>query len=138
MVIIDTSVAYKWFDKEEVDSSTAIEILNLYFNGQIQILVPDLIIYELGNVWATKTKLDMEEIKVNLAYFKKCKFDIIPVNFDLMEKAIELSKENKISVYDASYIVLAREKRCSLVTADAKLVDKVNLPFVVKLQDYEV
>ncbi|HBL52337.1 MAG TPA: PIN domain nuclease, partial [Candidatus Blackburnbacteria bacterium] len=50
--------------------------------------------------------------------------------------AVEISKKYEVSVYGASYVVLAKEKKCKLYTADAKFVSLVNLPFVKNLADY--
>ena len=137
MVIVDTSVAYKWFNEAETDSNLALELLDSHLRDQNEIIIPDLLLYELANAWSTKGALDAKQIKDNLRLFKKYHLKVISVTFDLIEKAIELSKKNKISVYDASYAVVAQERNCKLVTADNKFVDQINLPFIEKLSEYK-
>ena len=65
MIIVDTSVAFKWFN-EERDFAKALELLNSHLNQKEVIFVPELIIYELANSWATKSHLDLSQIHNNL------------------------------------------------------------------------
>lgn len=134
MVIVDTSVAYKWTDKNEEFREKALGILNDHINKKNQIIVPDLIFYELANAWTTKAKLSFSVIGHNLKDFEDSNLIAEPVSFDLIRKAILFSRKYKVSVYDAVYAVLAREKGCDLITADAKFADQVGLPFVKKLE----
>lgn len=133
MVVIDTSVAYKWFSPE--NEELLAEALALLKNSSA-LIAPDLIIYELANSWATKTKLKIPQIKIFLKDLEETEIKIEPVSFELVRKAIDFSKKYSVSVYDASYAVLAQEKDCDFVTADSKFVSKVKLPFVKHLSDY--
>lgn len=136
MVIVDTSVAYKWTDKNEEFREKALNILQAHIDKKNQIIVPDLIFYELANAWATKTKLSFSVIKNNLEDLEDSNLIIEPVNFVLLKKAILFSKNHKVSVYDAIYAILAKEKNCELITADDKFVGQVRIPFVKSLKDY--
>lgn len=131
MVVVDASVAYKWWDKKEKLSKKAQVFLKNRLNNKI--LVPDLILYELANAWATKTKLSISDAKRNLKDLESINLQIEPITFELIKKAVEFSKKYQVSVYDASYAVLAQGKKCDLVTADTKFVNQVNLPFVKSL-----
>lgn len=133
MVIVDTSVAYKWTDKNEELRGKALEILNDHIEKKNQIIVPDLIFYEIANAWATKAKLSFSVIRNNLKDLEDSNLTVELVSFDLTRKAIKFSRKYKVSVYDAVYAVLAQDKGCDLVTADTKFVDQVNLPFVKRL-----
>lgn len=137
MVIIDTSVAYKWFDESEINSDLALGILNSHLSNKQEIFVPDLLLYELANAWSMKGRLGINQIKDNLTLFKQYNLQIIPVTLDLIEKAVALSKNNQVSVYDATYAVLAQEKKCQLITADEKLADKINSSFILKLSQLQ-
>jgi len=53
-------------------------------------------------------------------------------------ETIHLSRLYKVSVYDASYVVLAKSLGADFITADEKLVGKMkNLEFVKSLKYYE-
>ena len=49
-IVLDASVVAKWFIEEE-DTEKAIEIRDKFVRGEIKILVPSLLIYEIGNVF---------------------------------------------------------------------------------------
>lgn len=136
MVVVDTSVAFKWTDENEESRNIALKILQDHIQNKVKIIVPQLIFYELANSWATKTKLSVSTIKSNLKRLKKADLTIEPPSFELMVKAVEFSKKYQVSVYDASYAVLAQAKKCNLITADTKFVNQVNLPYVKTLTGY--
>lgn len=136
MVVIDTSVAYKWFSTEEEHVSQALKLLNAHLQKKEILVSPNIIIYELANAWATKTKLPIEKIKIFLKDFEQIKIKIEPMTFEMIEKAAKFSKDHHVSVYDASYAVLAEKKKCNFITADSKFVKQINLPFVKLLAQY--
>lgn len=133
MVVVDASVAFKWWDQKEKHSKKAQVFLKNYLD---KIIVPDLILYELANAWATKTKLTVSDAKRNLEDLKNLNILVEPPSFELMVKAVEFSKKYQVSVYDASYAVLAQAKKCNLITADTKFASQVNLPYVKTLTGY--
>ncbi len=135
MIVVDSSVIFKWFDVTEDLHLQAEGYLRQHLSEESEILIPDLFLYEIANAWATKTRLDEEDIKDNLARLEKYSLKIIPINFELLKKAAWFSKKYKVSVYDAIYAVMAEEKKCDLITADYKFAAKVNLPFIKKLSE---
>lgn len=135
MIIIDASVAFKWFSQEgEEDIDKALEILDSHLRGKELIVVPDLIVYELANAWVTKAVLPLKRCLVLLKDLEKSRLKIEVISFRLINKAVTFSKKYNVSVYDAVYAVLAEEKRCSLITADKKFIEKINLTFVKLLE----
>jgi predicted nucleic acid-binding protein len=53
----------------------------------------------------------------------------------LAERTVEVAVEKEITVYDASYIALAESLNSKFYTSDKKLIDKVNLNFVVHISE---
>lgn len=137
MVIIDASVAYKWFAKNEEDSDLALSILQKHINGQEKIVVPDLILYELANAWVTKIAISNARVKTNLKDLHDASLEIESLTFDLISKAAAFAQKYRLSVYDAIYAVLAKEKGYKLITADKNFTEKINLPFVKLLEEYK-
>lgn len=131
--IIDSSVVFKWFSKDEVHQDLAVKLLRKHISKEIQLMVPDLIFYEVANAWATKSALSVIEVEVNLSKLEEANLKIEQIDFKSIKKAVALSKKYQVSVYDAIYAVVAQEKECNLITADDKFADKVNLPFIKKL-----
>lgn len=137
MVVVDTSVVYKWFRTEDEEwVEQAREVLREHLEKRNTIIAPDIILYELANAWATKTKLPSNTIKIYFSELKNIAVTIEPSTIELVTKAAVFSKEHAISVYDAVYVVLAKEKKCDFYTADIKLLEKVKLPFLIHLSTY--
>lgn len=134
--IIDSSVVFKWFSKEETDRNLALKLLDNHISKKIQLMVPDLIFYETANAWATKSALSAVEVEVNLSKLEEASLVIEQIDFKFIKQAAMFSKKYNVSVYDAIYAVMAEEKKCDLITADDKFANKVNLPFVKKLSDH--
>lgn len=135
--VIDASVVFKWFSKAEIDRDLALKLLKEHINGKIQLSSPDLILYEISNAWATKSVLSVLEIEINLRKLEEANLKLLPVDYEFIKKVVKFSKKHGISVYDATYAVIAEEKQCDLITADDKFANKVNLPFIRSLSDYE-
>lgn len=133
MIVIDSSVIFKWFDISEEYYLQAKLLLRQHLSKEFKIYIPGLLLYELTNAWATKTNLNEKDIKANLDRLEKYSLQTIPVNFAILKKAASFSKKYQVSVYDATYAVIAEEQRCNLITADDRFADKVNLPFIKKL-----
>ena len=145
MVIIDASTAFKWFEPSEQDHNKALQLWDLHLQNKMKIVVPDLILYELANAWMTKSSIQLGQVKINLRVLEEASLEIIPVNFILINKATQFSKKYSVSVYDAIYAVLAKAKKCLLITADERFVEKmnkffpleINLPFIKLLKEYK-
>lgn len=137
MVIVDASVAFKWFSEEKEDGvDKSLEILDSHLRGKEIIIVPELIIYELTNAWVNKSNLAINRLKIFLKDLKNNHLTIEFISFELINKAASFAKKYKVSVYDAIYAVLAKEKKCLLITADRKFAEKVNLSFVKLLEEF--
>lgn len=136
MIIIDATIVFKWFDKTEKGYAEARVLLEKHLLKKDEITIPDLLLYEVGNAWSTKSILDIDKILENVSFLEEYLSKQIPINFKTVKKACQFSKKYGVSVYDATYAVLAKEKECDLITADGKFADKVNLPFVKKLFRY--
>lgn len=132
MVIIDTSLVYKWLIYEEPKEITesARKLLRRFLKGKEKILCPNLIVYELANTLAYKTKLSSTDIDNIWRKFSDINLPLANPTQESIKKCIDFSLQYHVTVYDASYAVLAMEKNCILFTADSKFAKKINLPFV--------
>ncbi len=136
MIILDASVINKIFLPIEEGRNKAKQIIERHINKLEQVIVPDLLYYEIANTLVTKTQVPVSTVLKALKRLYSFNFEVFhPLEKD-MRKISKFAKKYKISVYDASYAVLAQEKRCNLVTADQKFVKLVNLPNVLYLGDY--
>lgn len=136
MIVLDASVILKWFF-DESDRNIALNLLYNHVNGSNRVAIPDLFYYEFANVLATKTELMEEMISKamnNIFSLELLTFNLEQANF---VESVHLSRLYKISVYDASYIVLAKSLNVDFITADEKLAQKMkDMPFVQTLKNY--
>jgi len=137
MVVIDTSVAYKWFSKENEEYlSSAMKLLDSQLKKKEILIAPDIILYELANAWATKTNLTLDQAKTFMRDFTLTEVKTEPITIELVNDSMIFSKKYNVSVYDASYAILAQKRKCNYYTADSKFINRVNLSFIKHLKDY--
>lgn len=134
MIVVDSSIVYKWFiSEDEKSTSVARKLLEDYIKKRERFIVPDILLYEFANILSYKTSLEKGDIHKIWQKFIKIDLPLFIPNFSFIQKCLLFSKRHRVSIYDASYAVLAQEKACNLITADHKFVDQVNLPFVKSL-----
>ncbi len=136
-LILDSSIIAKWFFPED-DTEIALEIKNKFLHKEIELLVPLLLYYEVSNLLKSAVKSSratLEEVTKLFTAFLKLNFEVYSSR-DLMSEALKKAVEYDISSYDAAYIVLSEQQEVPFITADQKLINKVNSKFMVKLKDY--
>jgi len=133
MIVLDASVVLKWLISEK-DQEIALIFLDRHINSGEPVAIPELLYYEVGNILAMKTKLTDGAITRAMNYLFALELLVYTLGKDEFIDAIKLSRMYEISVYDASYVTLAHSLKTYFVTADEKLVRKVEkLDFVLPL-----
>lgn len=130
--VVDSSVSLKWLFDEE-DSSVARLILQLFVKDQIALFVPTLWEYEIVNALSSavlRKKIDDKRASRYLKRILSVKLSRVSM-LDLLPKVLENSQKFQISGYDSAYVTLASENDMVLISADDKLVQKVNNPKIV-------
>jgi predicted nucleic acid-binding protein len=138
MIVIDASVAFKWFDKTEENNKQAKEVLRKHLLGEQEIIVPDLFLYELTNAWSTKSNIPEKDIIRNLQLLGKYELNIHQLSFKNLCLGCSFSRKYNVSVYDAIYAIIAQEKKCNLVTADEKFAKLTKQSFIMLLRSVSV
>jgi predicted nucleic acid-binding protein len=123
--VLDTSVVAKWYyKKDESDLENASVIYNLLKSENNIFFAPDLILYELLNIYRTKAELDNEKInRIILELYDL--IVILGVSKNIFLKAFLNSRKLNISFYDSIYLSLSENLDAILVTADKKLFESV-------------
>jgi predicted nucleic acid-binding protein len=124
MIVLDASVVLKWIFVDEDRGERARYYKERHISKEEIIAVPELFFYEVANVLATKTRL-LEEDAAD-AFTLIWNFDLEAFKFGAEEflSGIALSRQYKISLYDAAYIELAKRLNCNFITADRNLYEK--------------
>lgn len=117
-LIPDASVGAKWV-LDEPDSAQARALQELYLQEEVAFAVPTLFFYELANVLRfTKARPAGTEADDLLEAVYDLEIEAVDPTREQLTRAIAESKRLKGSVYDAVYLVLAKERNGAMVTAD--------------------
>jgi predicted nucleic acid-binding protein len=134
--VVDSSVVFKWYRQpgDEDYVPQAVSILERHLRGDIEIHVPDLLFYELGNILRLKETLVSKEALTILRETFALLIQIHPIDILLSEEAFRIAREHDITFYDASFVALSHLLDASFITADEKLLAKVKtLPTAIFL-----
>ena len=129
-IVVDSSVAIKWFVVEPY-SDEARKILDEYKAGEINLLAPDLINAEIGNIVWKKHRLhalSIEDAREIINTFKTISFSFTS-NADLLDEAYDLAITHERTVYDMMYVALSKKVNCQFVTADERMVNAIGSHF---------
>lgn len=126
-LVVDSSIIIKWFVTEPY-SSDAHRVLQEFQAGQVDLLAPDLIYAEIGNIIWKKQQfqgLSVSDAQLILTTFLKVPFIITPA-VSLLTDAYQIAATHQRTVYDSLYLALSVREGCEFVTADEKLVNSVS------------
>lgn len=136
LVVLDASVAVKWFLPEEVETLTpeALTLLHRCGKNEIQVTVPDLFWVEFGSVlWKAirRGNYSKDSADAALAYLKGFEFPTVS-SLELLDSAFEIATAFERTVYDSLYVALAVRTKSHLITADERLANALAARFPVK------
>ncbi len=123
LLVLDASVIAKWF-KEEVESKTALKIREEFYKGFHEIVIPDLVLYELSNALRYDNKFNAKMIAESIDSIFEMDMVITIPSTELISRSVELALKTGITVYDAIYIALAEQINGVFITADESLYKK--------------
>ncbi len=125
-IVVDTSVLIKWVKTRDEDlTREARALLADVETRSLEVHVPALLLYEVGNILVVKTRLDVSALDDVLSSLENLPFRVAPPAAPLLKRAARLGRRFGITFYDASFLALAVEIDCPLVTADGRLFERV-------------
>ncbi len=101
--------------------------------GNIEIVVPDLILYEISNALRFNRAFDLDDVSNAINSLFDMDIEIMVPTREILKEALGFTFEYNITAYDASYVAFAKELGCDLITADRKMVDRLSELNFVKL-----
>ena len=132
--IFDTSVIIKWFHrKHEDDVDKALLLRQAFLEGALKVIVPDLLVYELGNFLRFKSGLETVDALAAIRALWALGIDIHPIDSILSEQIVTLAFKHGITAYDAAFVALSQSLSFPLVTADRMLHEKLGDEYAVML-----
>lgn len=119
LYVVDASVVIKLY-VPEVHSQQAVR----FFSDQHDLIAPDLMLSEFGNIVWKKVnllgELTQEQGKKIIAAART-----LPLVYygatDLLTDAFQIALNTQCTVYDCLYVALAASQGCQLITDDRKL-----------------
>lgn len=143
--VIDASVLAKVYLKDEEFAVIAEEILRRYAAGSIELIAPQLILYEIPSAIQAavrRRRLDSDNAQQAIQDFFNLRIRTLG-EADTLQRMIEAAYLRAVQlgcrIYDALYLVAAEVLECRLVTADSRLYDTIKdqVDYVVWIGDYE-
>jgi predicted nucleic acid-binding protein len=123
-VVVDASVVLSWLLPDEKLTKKANSLYERYVDGDIMLVAPDLLRYEVVN--------GIRSAVVQKRIGKKHAIEAIKKLFELglefenqsgaFDKILEMSLKHKLSAYDTSYVVLAKKLKSKLASFDKRLL----------------
>jgi len=131
-IVVDTSVLIKWFKTRDEDLlKEARALLKEVETRPLEVHVPALLLYEVGNVLLLKTRLGPAGLDQAIERLATLPFSVAPPAIPLLQRAARLGRELVLTFYDASFLALAVELDCPYITADRRLFERIrSLPRV--------
>jgi len=123
-IVPDASIILKWVLPQENEpySRQAHVISQAFYDNEVELLVPSLWVYEVGNVLTIKHP---EVARTLLEYLVSLSIPTVEPSARLIELTTELVARHSVTFYDASYHALAVAMDAVFVTADEKFLRKV-------------
>ncbi len=135
--VLDACVIIKWFCNEEL-TEVAIRFRDELINGNIEIIVPDLLLYELSNALRYNPNFDEKDVKDAIESIFSSEIRILVPTSQVLKRSVEYAYKFDISLYDSYYVAMAKELDVIFITSDARLYNQIRtLNFVKSLEEFK-
>jgi predicted nucleic acid-binding protein len=118
-IVVDSSVVVKWFSKES-KSVEALNLLDAYTQGSLELVVSEILFCEVGNALRYKPDFDAQKWKKALTQLFNLNMKVVQLTQDLALRTGEIGYECEVTFYDALPVVIAENKKTVCITADEK------------------
>ncbi len=121
LAVIDASVAVKWF-LDEAHTRAALALQSDFIEGRLTLRVPSLFPYEVLNALTFSRRFRNPELIEAARDLDRSDIVTVPLSGAYFEQTVAVSLQNRITIYDASYVALAAALDSPLFTADDTLL----------------
>lgn len=123
-LVIDASIGVKALLQEH-NSSKAWQLCDDFRKGIHQLFAPDLYFLEVGNVLVMAQRSGKITQNDLLLFYGDLirNQPIIAPSTSLFPRAFDIAARIRVSLYDATYLALAEQESCPLLTEDVKLIN---------------
>ena len=134
--MVDASVAAKWLLPEAGEGllDQANRLIARHVRHELQLLAPDLIEAEIGNVLCKavrRNRVRPADAANSLRRFTELGIRTIPSS-GLLDRSLQIAIDCGRSFYDSLYVAAALATETDLITADERLVNALGSRFPVR------
>ena len=122
-LVLDASVVLKWYLRDEKCGQEALNILEQHVAGDVALFAPTILPYEVLNTLLVAERMGRiaEEVTEEAFHgFLELEINFLDPFFDYPH-ILSLARSFHRSVYDASYLSLAKKNNIDFVTGDKRL-----------------
>lgn len=125
-IVVDASVIAKWYLKEEWREE-ALSLRRDYIEGKISLAAPTVMPFEVLNA----IKFSRKEVEARLLEAIAESLTLYGIKLyglegEYAKEVVQLAVKEAITVYDASYVALAKILNSILYTADENLIEEIS------------
>lgn len=118
-VVVDSSVAFKWFDTTEPGADIAAHLLAAHARDEIAIVVPAHLPLEVANAVICRGAA-VDTVTGVMDALWSADLLIAPLDASLLSRAAHIASAERLALYDAVFVSLAEVLDAELVTADRR------------------
>jgi predicted nucleic acid-binding protein len=121
-LVVDASIVVKWVIEEEGTPQA------LALRGRAKLIAPELLVAECANIlWkkVRRNELSNDEALLAARLLQAADVELLPTR-SLLEAATRIAIGLDHPAYDCLYLTLAAENGCPFVTADERLLRKLD------------
>ena len=119
--VVDASVATKWY-LPEADTDAALLLRESHLNGDVRLVSPDLMVYEVANALRYHPRAGSDRLAEHIGDLFALDIGLDPTSETSMTAAIHSAFRLGLSIYDATYISLAERLDTVVYTADESMM----------------
>lgn len=140
-LVIDASVALKWFLQDEKYGDRAMGLLDRSIRGELDLVAPSLMVYEIINalvIAQRKGRIDEERVLASISGFIDLGITFVDV-IGLEARVLHFCRVYDCTAYEASYLAVAEQGSLVLITGDERLYNgtKGKTAWVKWIGDFE-
>jgi predicted nucleic acid-binding protein len=131
LLVVDASVAVKWHLSDEDGSDEALLLLRRHVTREVDLVAPEHIRYEVPNAITFATigqpaRLTRQQGRDAIEEFLALGIATYS-DSTLLAEGYELAHRYGCAFYDGVYVALSERLRCPMITADARLYQRVHV-----------